>query len=154
MQLNYEMLLRESDSHNLIIKEKPLIYNDGRIKGNRIAIRKSIDTSTEKACVLAEELGHFHTTVGDILDQSKTENRKQEIRARAWAYDRLVNLHGIIKAYENKCSSFHEMAEFLDVTEDFLTEALDFYKGKYGISAVIDNYVIYFEPCLGVLKMV
>jgi hypothetical protein len=103
---------------------------------------------------VAEELGHHYTTVGDILDQSKVENRKQEIRARAWAYNKMVGLMGIVKAYENKCSSFHEMAEFLDVTEDFLTEALDFYRSKHGVSAVIDNYVIYFEPCLGVLKMV
>lgn len=151
--MNYENLLYEADKNYLITKEKPLKAYNGRIKGHKILIRKDMNTM-EKACVLAEELGHFHTTVGDILDQSKVENRKQEIRARAWAYNKMVGLMGIVKAYENKCSSFHEMAEFLDVTEDFLTEALDFYKGKYGVSAVIDNYVIYFEPCLGVLKIV
>ena len=148
------MLLKESDSHNLIVKEKPLQYNDGRIKGNRIAIRKSIDTSREKACVLAEELGHYHTTVGDILDQSITENRKQEQRARAWAYNKLVNLQGIINAYEAGCQNLYEASELLDVTEEFLLEALEFYKNKYGISVEIDNYVIFFEPYLGVLKMV
>ena len=30
----------------------------------------------EKACVLAEELGHHYTTIGDIIDQKESENRK------------------------------------------------------------------------------
>ena len=64
--MNYEALLDEAQQDGLIVKEKPLIYNNGRIKGKRIAIRKDIETNTEKACVLAEELGHHHTSVGDI----------------------------------------------------------------------------------------
>ena len=36
---------------------------------------------TEKACVLAEELGHHYTTVGDIIDQKESENRKQELNS-------------------------------------------------------------------------
>ena len=64
----YEDLLIEADMSNLIVKEKPLINNDGLISGNRIAIRKNIATTTEKACVLAEELGHHYTTTGNILD--------------------------------------------------------------------------------------
>ena len=62
----YEALLDEANSKGLIVKEKPLQSSDGRIKGNRIAIRKDLKTSTEKACVLAEELGHYETTVRHI----------------------------------------------------------------------------------------
>ena len=32
--MNYEELLIEADSNNLITKEKPLLANAGRIKGN------------------------------------------------------------------------------------------------------------------------
>ena len=85
--LSYEDLLVESDMLNLIVKEKPLVNNDGLISGNRIAIRKDITTTIEKACVLAEELGHHYTTSGNILDQQKISNRKQELRARTWAYN-------------------------------------------------------------------
>lgn len=42
--LNYEEMLIESDNENLIIKEKPLLSSDGRIKGNKIAIRHTIKT--------------------------------------------------------------------------------------------------------------
>ena len=150
--MTYDSLLFESDSLGLTVKEKPLIYNDGRIKGNRVAIRKNLKTTTEKACILAEEIGHFHTTVGNILDQSSPNNRKQELRARAWAYDRMIGLLGIIRCYQSCCQNRYEMAELLDVTEGFLQKALDYYSGKYGDHAVIDNYVIYFHP-LTVLEL-
>lgn len=46
--MNYEALLDEAYENGLIVKEKPLKYNDGRIKESRIAIRKSIETSRKK----------------------------------------------------------------------------------------------------------
>lgn len=154
MKLNYEVLLKESDSLGLTTKEKSLKYNDGRIKGKRVAIRKDIKTTTEKACVLAEELGHYHTTYGNILYQSSVSDRKQELRARAWAYNKMIGLIGIIEAYKQGCHSVYDTAEYLDVTEEFLSEAIQYYKAKYGIYAKIDNYVIYFEPSFGVFKLI
>lgn len=150
--MNYESLLIEADSKNLITKEKPLKAYNGRIKKNKILIREDMST-TQKGCVLAEELGHYHTTVGNILDQSKTANRKQELHARAWAYDKMIGLSGIINSYEHGCRSLHETAEFLNVTEEFLVEAINHYRNKYGICTTIDNYIIYFEPALGVGKI-
>lgn len=81
----YEALLAKAYNKGLTVKEKPLKYNNGRIKGDRIAIRKDLNTA-EKSCVLAEELGHYYTTTGNILDQSVAANRKQELRARAYGY--------------------------------------------------------------------
>ena len=46
------------------------------IQGN-VAINTSVSNSAEKACILAEELGHHHTSVGDILDMSDSGSRKQ-----------------------------------------------------------------------------
>lgn len=40
--MDYTDLLIEADSCSLITKEKPLRANDGRIKGNRIAIKKDL----------------------------------------------------------------------------------------------------------------
>ena len=89
---NYESLLEVACSEGLIVKEKPLQSSDGRIKGNRIAIRKDLATTTAKACVLAEELGHHYTSVGNIIDMSGIQNRKQERQARLHGYKRLVGL--------------------------------------------------------------
>lgn len=152
--MEYEELLEEADSQGLIVKEKPLKYNNGRIKGKRIAIRKDIDTTTEKACVLAEELGHHYTTVGNILDMSDQVNRKQERRARLWGYDRLIGLHGIINAYEAGCQNRYEMADYLGVTETYLQECVDIYKEKYGEAVYINGYYIMFIPHLAIGKII
>ena len=95
---SYEFLLAEASDLGLIVKEKPLKYNNGRIKGNKVAIRQDIETTAQKTCVLAEELGHYYTSVGDILDQTDIQNRKQEFRARMWAYNEMVGLMGIVDA--------------------------------------------------------
>ena len=152
--MNYEALLMEAESHQLTIKEKPLKQHDGLIFGNKIAIRTNIPTTTEKACILAEELGHYHTTTGNILDQSITENRKQELKARLWAYNRQIGLLGIVKAYQHGCRNRNETAEYLEVTEEFLTDALKAYRSKYGVYATVDNYIVYFEPTIGVMEIV
>ena len=147
----YEELLTEADGQNLIVREKDIPGYGGRIYGNRIAIRKDIETETEKACVLAEELGHHYTTTGDIMDQTDAACRKQELQARVWAYNRLIGLQGLIAAYRHGCSNRFEAAEFLNVSESFLQEAVDYYHSKYGLLYQVDNYVIYFEP-LGVFE--
>ena len=149
--MNYETLLKEADSQFLVVKEKPLIANDGRIKGKRIAIRQDVQTDAEKACILAEELGHYHTTVGDILDQSDTSNRKQELHARAWAYQRGLQLSDIVRAFKYGCRNRYEISEYLGVTEAFLQNGIDYYNGKYGSYTKCGNYIIYFDP-LGVLE--
>lgn len=152
--MNYEALLDEAQQDGLIVKEKPLLYNNGRIKGRRIAIRKDIATSAEKACVLAEELGHHHTSIGNIIDMENVSNRKQERQARIWGYNKLIGLNGIIKAFEAGCQSVHEAAEFLEVTEEYLLEAIECYREKYGVCKDISNYTIYFIPQLAVLKRI
>ena len=120
------------------------------VDGN-IAIKMDMST-TEKACVLAEELGHHYTTVGNILDQSKVENRKQERRARLWAYKKMFDLVDLVSAYKYGCRNRYEVAEYLGVTEQFLEEALYTYKEKYGLYTKVDRYVVYFKP-LGILEM-
>ncbi len=151
--MNYEELLIEADNNNLITKEKPLLANAGRIKGNRIAIKQDLPTQKEKACVLAEELGHFYTSTGNILDLTDTANLKQETRARLWSYNRLIGLQGLISSYKANCQTLTEVADYLDVTEEFLKEALDCYRSKYGVAVKFNNYIIGFEPTLYVLEL-
>lgn len=150
----YEALLDEASDIGLTVKEKPLKYNNGRIKGSRIAIWQDIDTEKEKACVLAEELGHHHTSVGNILDMDISANRKQERQARLHGYNRLIGLTGLIRAYEHGCANRYETAEYLEVTEEFLEECISCYREKYGVYKIVDNYIIYFIPNLAVFKRI
>lgn len=148
----YDELLNEAKHHNVDTYEKPLSKrNKGLYADNVIWINKHL-TTNDKICTLAEELGHYHTTVGDILEQSKLSNRKQEKRARNWAYKRLVSLDSIIEAYHAGVQSKYELADFLNVTEAFLIDALNRYKEEYGVSKTIGQYTIFFEP-LAVLEI-
>lgn len=151
--MTYEELLTLSDSENLIVKEKEIPGYGGRIYKNRIAINRSLPTQAEKSCVLAEELGHHYTTVGNILDQTDVMNRKQEYRARLYGYNLKIGLRGLIQAVESGCRNLYEMAEFLDATEEYLAEAIQCYHSKYGKCVAVDNFIIYFEP-FAVMRMV
>lgn len=152
--MTYEQILKEADKEQVTITDQ-IDFTGTRLKGlycdGTIAIDKTM-TEKEKACVLAEEMGHYYTTVGNIIDQSSTSNRKQERRARIWAYNYMISLSKIIDAYNAGCQNQYEIAEYLDVTEHFLLDSLQYYKEKYGICAVCGNYLIYFEP-LGVLEL-
>lgn len=151
--MTYEDLLIESENQNLIVKEKELPGYNGRIYNNRIAIRKSL-TATEKTCVLAEELGHHYTSVGNILDMSDIQNRKQERQARLWGYNKLIGLHRLINAFEYGCRDRYELAEYLGVTDEYLQECIDCYRDKYGACITIDDYYIMFIPNLQVGKII
>lgn len=151
----YENLCQEADADGITVKDYP--FESDRIKGlycdGTIGINKNIDTTAEKTCVLAEELGHYHTTVGNIIEQQTIEDIKQERKARKWAYDKLIGLTGLIRAFEHGCHGKYEIAEYLNVTEEFLQEAVDYYQVKYGRFATVDHYIIRFIPYLVIVKM-
>ena len=153
----YETLLENASDAGVIVDETSHFCGT-KIKGlyldKHIAISKDISTDTEKACILAEELGHHYTATGNILDQSTVENRKQEMRGRFVAYIKLVGLRGIVDAYLHHCQSISESAEYLEVTEEFLIDSLNYYRNKYGVYTKLDNYVIVFEPNIAVLELV
>ncbi|QGG57422.1 ImmA/IrrE family metallo-endopeptidase [Paenibacillus sp. B01] len=117
-----------------------------------ILLSRSLRTSADKACILAEELGHYHTTAGDITDQSIIANRKQEKLARNWGYEKLVPLSELIGAYLAGCRNAFEIADYLEVTEAFLQESIVHYQEKYGQMVVLDRFTLYFDP-LGVVEM-
>ncbi|UOX54617.1 ImmA/IrrE family metallo-endopeptidase [Dorea longicatena] len=151
--MKYNALLNEANAEGISIKERPFKTYDGRIKGKDIYLRKDMNTA-EKSCVLAEELGHYYTTVGDILDMNVFENRKQERQARLWGYNRVIGLFGLIRAYEHGCKDKYEIAEYLDVTEEYLEDCIDCYRDKYGEYKIVDNYTIYFIPNLMIFKKI
>ena len=131
-------------------------FNSDRLKGlycdKTILLSKKLGTSAEKACVLAEELGHYFTSVGNIIDPKDLHNCKQEQQARLWAYNRMFGLRGLVRAYENGCREDYELAEYLNVPAWFLQEALQCYSRKYGEGVAVDAYNLSFIPCLQVRK--
>ena len=136
--------------HNYYLGEDNLkgFYIDGNI-----AINTSVNTTTEKACVLAEELGHHYTSVGNIIGMDNSSNRKQERQARLWAYNKQIGLKGLVRAYESGCQNRYEVAEYLEVTDEFLADCIECCRQKYGIGTTVDNYYIMFIPNLTIGKI-
>lgn len=151
----YEELLDDADKSNVTVTDQ-FNLSDTRIKGlycdGTIALNRDMYIESEKTCVLAEELGHHYTTAGDILDQTETSNRKQERRARVWAYCKLLSLDDLIDSYKCGCTNRYEIADHLNVTEEFLIDCLAYYREKYGLYTRYKNYVVYFDP-LGILSL-
>ena len=146
-------LLREIDDEGIDIVEmdfkgvKKGLYGD-----SVIAIDKRIKDSRTINCVLAEELGHHYTSYGNILNYNDIKNAKQEKRARNWAYEKLVGVVQLINAHNAGTRNKYELAEYLNVTEEFLEAALNHYKEKYGLFLEIDTYLVQFDP-LAIIKM-
>lgn len=150
----YEELIKEADQKGCIVVERDLAANDGLIVGKRIGIRKSIQTEAQKADVLAEEIAHYESSCGNILNQSISLNRQQELRARLRAYNKRIGISGLIRAYEHGCHSFYEVSEYLGVQESFLREAVECYRRKYGTATKYEDYIVCFEPRMAIIKMI
>lgn len=116
------------------------IYNDGVILIDK-------NTSSEKKLeILAEELAHHEITHGNIINQKDIQNKKYELKARRLAYEKLISLKDLIDAYLQGINNLYELANFFEVTEQFILETLEHYKQKHGYSVCCDGYIIQFEP--------
>lgn len=154
----YEEMIAEF-SNDIIVDDTAILPYD--IKGfyanngkrSLVLLNRNLETVNEKVCVLAEEIGHHFTSVGDITNQSDIKNRKQELRARKWAVEKIASLEDFIKAFEAGCRTKEELAEYLNVTDGFLSWSINHYQKKYGLMTTVDKqYIVYFEP-LGIIKL-
>lgn len=112
---------------------------------NHILISKHL-SAYEKTGVLAEELGHHETTYGDILDLRDMRKRKLEEIARRWGYEKVLSFDRLIECFESGHRTIDEVCIHLEITPDYLQRALEFYKAKYGLSKIHNDYEIFFEP--------
>lgn len=119
----YEELMARYD--NLHIEERPM-KNDGLYADGCVWINSNMP-ECRRYCTLAEEIGHYETSVGDILDQTNTNNRRQERAARKWAYEEILPVENILFAARDGHTEIWDMAEYLEVDEDFLKGALKHY---------------------------
>lgn len=117
----YDDLLAEYDDR-LFITERKMIH-DGLYGDGCVWIRENM-SDARKVCILAEEIGHYETSHGNILDQKDMDNVKQEIKARRWAFEKLISPDDIRRARDEGCRQVWEIAEYLDLDEDFVRDAL------------------------------
>lgn len=101
------------------------------------------------AGVLAEELGHYYTGTGDDgFEASRQQIDRAEVRALRSAVRDVLQLHPdrIIKLLAGGITSFDELAESLEISEEFLNKALSAWIAEYGPCYHKDNCRLTFEP--------
>ena len=82
---------------------------------------------------IAEELGHYETSVGDLSILDTIEKTQQEKRARQYGYRYLVSLDELITCYKLGLTEYWEIAEFLEITPKYLWSSINYYKDAHGL---------------------
>lgn len=143
--MTYESLIAQYP--HLVIKEVKTLPSGlaGLYMDNVVLIDKN-RSHYEKHCILAEEIGHYETTYGDITDLQKLTNLKLELAARRWGYEKIVSLDKLIECYESGFKTVEEVCTHLEVTESYLMTSIAHYHSRFGVSTIHEGYEIFFDP--------
>lgn len=147
----YEWLLQLAHERGFAVVER-FDFKNSNIKGlatkDGIVLSSDLKNDRERKCVLAEEIAHIQINTGNITDLSNLSNKKQEIRAHKLAVKKLVPFSRLIDAIIElrEETSIYALAHKLDVTEDFLLEAIEIYGYEYGPRTDYGAYIVFFSP--------
>ena len=113
-----------------------------------IGINESIVSDKKLfTCVLAEELGHHFTSIGDSSAEcyniaDRINLNKTEFAALKWATEYLLPLDEIINAVKRGIGNIEKLSDFLDVTGEFLLERFKFIAKKQSYIKIQENLFI------------
>lgn len=111
----------------------PLIFLDLKLKSNK-------DLHLE---VLAHELGHYFTTVGNTLNyknyRDRLYNNKFENKADKWACEFLITEEEITNALNKNITNIYDIAEYLDIPLNILKKRLEYLSLQKQSIKVSDN---------------
>lgn len=141
----YEDLCINNENINIEETSRLPKFQPGCYINGKIYIKNDL-SDMKKAEVLYEELGHHEKTYGNILDQTKWINRKFENYAVRHGYETALPLRLIIEAYYHGVSNLYELADYVQLSEEYILKVIDVYKKKYGLDVYYKGYVIKFEP--------
>lgn len=146
----YEQWLQKADDIGLSVMESVPFESQakGLICGDCIGLNQNIETTAEKACILAEEVIHSQVNVGNIRDQRLLGNSWQERKTRKILHKNLADLKTIVCLLKSGCKNSNEIADKMGITEELLLEAINGYKEEYGIFIPLEDDVLFFEPTL------
>lgn len=93
-----------------------------------------LTSSIDEKVKLSHELGHCLT--GSFYNQYVPfdERRRNESRATRWALKKLLPFEEMRAAMDGGYTEPHELADYFEVTEDLIREAIAYYTGPCGLS--------------------
>ncbi|MDZ5758733.1 hypothetical protein RAK27_08715 [Carnobacterium maltaromaticum] len=140
--LNFNFKNDMNDKHGAFILDKDVYVNTNR-------------SYEQILCNVCEEIGHYETSVGDLSVLDTIEKQQQEKRARQYGYQYLVSLDELVACYKLGLTEYWEIAEFLEITPQYLWESINYYKEAHGlifdhkgcrfVFGIADSLKIYFS---------
>lgn len=145
--MRYEDLLIENENIDVVETSYLPYFQSGLYYEGTIYIKENM-SDYKKHETLAEEIAHHKITYGNILDQSNMLNRKFELKARRLANESVITLQGLINAFNYGVQNIYDLATYFEVTKDFVLDAIQHYKQKFGLRTRYGKYIIEFEPLI------
>ncbi|QZY56662.1 peptidase [Crassaminicella profunda] len=100
--------------------------------------------------VLAEEVGHYRTTIGDITPRrymcysDRINVDKKELLALKWATNFLIPTNMLISVIKQRiATTFHDLVNYFFVTEEFLIEKFKFMAKEKSTWAIDEKRMLY-----------
>ena len=87
-----------------------------------------IESVTEEKELLAEELGHYYCNAFYNSNSDFSTISKKEYRANKWKCTVLVSVNDFIDAFKKGLKNVYEIAEYLNLSEDTVIFAYNYYK--------------------------
>lgn len=101
---------------------------NGLISNNNVYVNAKLPFDKMYA-TLTEEIGHYETAHHNIIDQSKLQNRKLELKGRKWSYKKMVPYEKLKRFIElNEIVHPYEIAEEFGIPDDIVEEAINMYR--------------------------
>lgn len=87
-----------------------------------------IKSITEEKELLAEELGHYYCNAFYNSSSSPSTIAQKEYRANKWKCTVLVSVNDFKDAFKKGLKNVYEIAEYLNLSEDTVAFAYNYYK--------------------------
>ena len=93
-----------------------------------------IHSNADEISKLAHELGHCETDSFYSQYAPLDERGRNETRAAHWAIKKLLPFDEMMAAMEAGCTELYQLAEYFEVPEGLIQQAVDYYTGPCGRS--------------------
>lgn len=143
----FEQLEQLADSHDIRI-DLHILQEDDACDGLFVALRDGCSlilinrhrALAQRTAALAEELGHYFRSVGDLRDLNDIVAAKSEALAHSWSIDQLLPQPELQTYLENGNGTAWEVAEAADLPEHFVREAATYHARKKSQHITMDDF--------------
>lgn len=133
----YEHLEQLSATHGIRIDLR-ILREDDACDGLFVALKDGSSlilinrhrALAQRTAALAEELGHYFRSVGDLRDLNDIVAAKSEALAHSWGIEQLLPQPALQNYLENSNGTAWEVAEAADLPEHFVREAATYHARK------------------------